>query len=280
MATPRSMPRLQRAERPKMRALRVLLDVNVLIGGFNKNPEAKAEKESAQQLLASIVVQGRMRQSLSGQDYPVQLITSYPILETFEQKLIGKPFNLPSDRVRLLVETVQDAAVYGPVGDVAAGPTRHWRSHLPMSDVEDVSILETAVWSRADLLVTNNLKDFVSKDFISVDTTHGRRAVNYAPGGDTNVVIAHPIDVVQWMRAGRYLHAERLWPEILKDSNGRNEQADQDFGQLVSGIRRQHSLDRRQQRTDRKDSLPGDGKSSEEPRARPEVDAPSTGPKR
>lgn len=41
-----------------MRVSRVLLDVNVLLAGFNRAADARVERESAQQLLASVVCRG------------------------------------------------------------------------------------------------------------------------------------------------------------------------------------------------------------------------------
>ena len=48
-----------------------------------------------------------------------------------------------------------------------------------MPDVEDAGVLATAVGAKADILVTDNLKDFTTKDASAVET----QVVNTTPSG-------------------------------------------------------------------------------------------------
>ena len=96
-----------------------------------------------------------------------------------------------------------------------------------MADIEDAGVLATAFASRATLLVTDNLKDFQTKESLRVDT----RIVKASSGlrqlhalrhqrSDVDVIVAHPLDVMAWLEQRLNFEPDALWNQIsLKPAN-------------------------------------------------------------
>lgn len=95
---------------------------------------------------------------------------------------------------------------------------------LPVRDVEDAGVLASSIAARVDILVTNNLDDFVIKDSERIDT----RQINirgmtprqlyvliYERDDGVSIVIAHPIDAIEWLRKGL-----RPTPESIRNLYG------------------------------------------------------------
>jgi hypothetical protein len=82
---------------------------------------------------------------------------------------------------------------------------------LPMKDIEDAGVLASAIAARADLLIADNLDDFAIKDAERVATQTVRRrggsrrqlcALILERSDGVSLVIAHPIDAIEWLDAG------------------------------------------------------------------------------
>jgi predicted nucleic acid-binding protein len=194
------------------RPVRVLLDVKVLIGNIMAHD--RGHVGSANQTLMSMV----SRQSWGIADRS-QLVISFEMIETLENVLQRRDF--PRERIKAYSSAIVDIVKYGPEGldpyIVLGGEER-----FALSDVEDAGVLATAFGARADILVTDNLRDFTSKDASSVNTqiietassgTRILQAFRYEIG-NTDLIIAHPFDVLGWIRAGFDFTPEKLWPLI------------------------------------------------------------------
>ena len=70
----------------------------------------------------------------------------------------------------------------------------------PLRDEEDRHVLEVAVAGEADLLVTANMADFETADVLKVGD--GTRIRLYPRPGRATLVIAHPDQARDWLRAG------------------------------------------------------------------------------
>jgi hypothetical protein len=93
-------------------------------------------------------------------------------------------------------------------------------SGLPMNEAEDAGVLTSCIAARVDLLVTDNLNDFLFKGAERIDTRQVVRrdgttrqlfAVVYERNDGMSIVIAHPIDALGWLRMGL-----RPTPEVIR----------------------------------------------------------------
>jgi hypothetical protein len=82
---------------------------------------------------------------------------------------------------------------------------------LPMKDIEDASVLASAIAARVDLLITDNLDDFAIEDAERIATQSVRRrggahrqldALIFERSDGVSLVIAHPIDAIEWLGGG------------------------------------------------------------------------------
>lgn len=122
---------------------------------------------------------------------PLSLVISWGMLETLREVLARELGFSAADAARLM-ELVASYATEGPsltLGGVGV---------MPIHDAEDRHVLETAWAGRADVFATANLRDFVQEDSeVLVDG----RVYRLARGGRT-MVMAHPFDVLRWLRGG------------------------------------------------------------------------------
>jgi predicted nucleic acid-binding protein len=153
------------------RAVRVVLDVNILVGNIIAHD--RGHKGTAMQTLVSMVSSHSW-----GFTDKAQLVISFEMIDTLE--LVLRRMQVTEARIKAYSNALIDVMRYGPDGLdpylILGGEER-----FAMSDVEDVGVLATAVGARADLLVTDNLRDFVSKDADIIDT----QFVNTASGSRT-----------------------------------------------------------------------------------------------
>jgi predicted nucleic acid-binding protein len=157
--------------------------------------------ETAAQTIVEIV--RRMRLG----DRAVQLVMSFEMIDTVERVLVrvGAPPEKAVDFAASLVELMK-------AGPLQLDPTLllSGRDQIAIRDREDSGVLATAIAARADLLVTDNLRDFVTRDaetvttgMIAVPTGERRRfAIFHERADHVSLVVAHPIDVLAWARAG------------------------------------------------------------------------------
>jgi predicted nucleic acid-binding protein len=190
--------------------LRVSLDVNIWIAHLLAMQNGR--KGGAATAIVSIV--GNMA-SAAG---PIQLIMSWEMIATLEDVLSRLDFDPQtiSDFISSLILLMKS----GPEGfDPHLLPESG--GHLGMRDEEDAGVLASAIIARVDLLVTNNLADFEIKDSERVETRkislRGQRsrqlfAVIYERNDGVGIVVAHPIDALEWLTEG-----VRPSPEIVKN---------------------------------------------------------------
>lgn len=92
------------------------------------------------------------------------------------------------------------------------------RDQIAMHDREDAGVLATAIAARVDLLVTDNLADFVTNDSVSFHTrvvgpAAGERqlmAIAHERRDGVSLVVAHPLDVREWVRRGFWIRADSI----------------------------------------------------------------------
>ncbi|WP_029621083.1 PIN domain-containing protein [Pseudorhizobium marinum] len=199
------------------RPVRVLLDVNVFVG--NIMARDRGHKGTATQTLVSMVSSQKW-----GIDDGAQLVISFEMIETLETVLRRLKFT--EDRIKAYTGSIIDIMKYGPDSLdpylILGGQER-----FAMSDVEDAGVLATAFGAEADILVTDNLMDFATKDASVVDTqvvtttSSGRRtlrALRYEIGR-ADLIVAHPFDVMQWLRLGYDFRPGTLWNAIQRPGN-------------------------------------------------------------
>lgn len=187
----------------------MLLDVNVFIGSLMA--EERGHQGTATQTLVSMVANHTW-----GMHDRAQLVVSVEMIETLEEVLRRRQFH--EDRIKAYTDALIDIMRYGPDALdpylILGGEER-----FAMPDVEDAGVLATAFGAQVDILVTDNLKDFITKDAAVVTTqvvdtrASGRRtlqALRYTIGS-ADLIVAHPFDVVQWLRAGRDFTPANLW---------------------------------------------------------------------
>lgn len=196
------------------RPVRVLLDVNVLVGNIIAHD--RGHRETATQTLISMVSHHRW-----GFADKAQLVLSHEMIDTLETVLDRLQFS--PERIKAYSSAIIDMMRYGPDALdpylILGGEER-----FAISDIEDAGVLATAFGTRADILVTDNLKDFISKDAAILDTqvvetmSSGKRTLQVLRYriGQSDLIIAHPFDVMAWMRLGYDFEPEALWTILVK----------------------------------------------------------------
>jgi predicted nucleic acid-binding protein len=178
----------------------VVPDVNVLVSKLNADRAGRS----------STISQKVVRYLISGTliSEPVQIAMSFKMLDTYRDVLLRKDY--PEDLV--------EASISGLVGIMKFGPLG-FDPHLvlggspdpALQDREDGGVLATAYAAQADLLITDNLKDFAGQDAETfrtsrVKTTGGTTRELYciirSRPGHRELVVAHPADVVSWAERG------------------------------------------------------------------------------
>lgn len=199
------------------RPVRVLLDVNIFVG--NIMAYDRGRKGTATQTLLSMV-----SNQTWGMVDKAQLVISFDMIDTLETVL--RRLDFTEDRIKAYSGSIIDIMKYGPEALdpylILGGEER-----FAMPDVEDAGVLATAIGTEADILVTDNLRDFATKDASVIDTqvvnttASGQRtlqALRYQIGG-ADLIVAHPFDVMQWMRLGYDFTPETLWNAIRSPGN-------------------------------------------------------------
>lgn len=196
--------------------LRILLDVNVWVA--NLMAAAKGRKGTAAQRIVSMVAMGRW----GHEERQAQLVVSLEMLETLERVL--HRLGASSDGSDAYIEAIKGIMKYGP-DELDPYLLFGGREQFAMADVEDAGVLATAVASRTTLLVTDNLKDFQTRDSLRVDT----RIVQRSSGSrqlqalrhrraDVDLIVAHPFDAVSWLEQRLDFEPEPLWQSLTSSS--------------------------------------------------------------
>jgi predicted nucleic acid-binding protein len=171
-------------------ALRVCLDLNVWCAALLA--DRKGRRNTASQCLVAMVRQGSCLSS------PVQLVISWGMLNRL-LKVLVQNLQVSSQTAELYISTI---AAYAHLGAVGTSPqlTLGGTGVIPLQDTEDAHVLETAIAGRANVLITANFKDFISKDVQVV--IPDRHAVYRGPD-DHAFQIVHPYLMMDWIRSGQ-----------------------------------------------------------------------------
>ena len=147
-----------------------------------------------------------------------QLVISIEMLETLEHVL--KRQGASSDSSEAYIEGIKGIMKYGP-DELDPYLVLGGHEQFAMADVEDAGVLATAFATRATLLVTDNLKDFQTKDALRVDTcvvkaSSGSRQLHALrhQRSDADVIVAHPLDVMTWLERRLDFEPDALWNQI------------------------------------------------------------------
>jgi hypothetical protein len=128
--------------------------------------------------------------------------------------------------ITLGVEAIKGIMKYGP-DELDPYLVLGGREPFAMADVEDAGVLATAFASRVALLVTDNLRDFQTRDCLWTDTrivksssgSRQLRALRHRRSG-IDVIVAHPLDVTAWLEQRLDFEPDALWEQIsLKPVN-------------------------------------------------------------
>jgi predicted nucleic acid-binding protein len=171
-------------------ALRVCLDLNIWCAALLA--DRKGRQSTASQSLVAMVRQGSCLSS------PVQLVISWGMLNRL-QKVLVRDLKVSTQTAELYISTI---AAYACLGAMGSSPqlTLGGTGVIPIRDTEDAHVLETAIAGKADVLITANFKDFISKDTEVV--IPDRHAVYRSPD-DHAFQIVHPYLMMDWMRSGQ-----------------------------------------------------------------------------
>jgi predicted nucleic acid-binding protein len=196
----------------------VVPDVNVLVSKLN------ADRAGRSSSISQKVVRHLIAGSIIGE--PVQIAMSFKMLDTYRDVLLRK--NYPEELV--------DESISGLIGIMKFGPLG-FDPHIvlggsvdpTLKDNEDGAVLATAYATKANILITDNLKDFAGQDAEMFQTSHAKTpngttrelscVIRSRPDGK-ELVIVHPADFVSWTERGfritpqsiRLMFAKRLKP--------------------------------------------------------------------
>ena len=147
-----------------------------------------------------------------------QLVISIEMLETLDHVL--KRQGASSDSSGAYIEAIKGIMKYGP-DELDPYLLLGGREQFAMADVEDAGVLATAFASRTALLVTDNLKDFQTKEALRVDTrivkaSSGTRQLHALrhQRSDVDLIVAHPLDVMAWLERRLDFEPEALWNHV------------------------------------------------------------------
>lgn len=194
------------------RPLRILLDVNVWVA--NLMAVARGRQGTATQKIVSMVTRGRW----GHQEREAQLVISIEMLETLARVLRRQ--GASSDSSESYIDAIKGIMKYGP-DELDPYLMLGGREQFAMSDVEDAGVLAAAFASKTTLLVTDNLRDFQTRDCLWTDT----RIVNSSSGprqlralrhrrAGVDVIVAHPLDVTAWLEQRLDFEPDLLWDRI------------------------------------------------------------------
>ena len=169
--------------------LRLCLDLNIWVAALLA--EAKGRQGTACQELVEIVRRGRCLSQ------PVQLIISWGMLNRLRQVLVQK-LQVSTPTAERYLETI---TAYAQLGAMDASPqlTLGGTGIVPIRDSEDAHVLETAISGKAQVLVTANFKDFITKNTEII--LPQRHAIQLTP--DCGFQIVHPYLFMEWIREGK-----------------------------------------------------------------------------
>ncbi len=200
--------------------LRVLLDVNVWVA--NLLAAGRGRQGTTVQNIVSMIAAGRW--GYDGRD--VQLVVSLEMLETLQHVLTRR--GASAEGAEAYCDAVRSIMKYGPE-ELDPYLLLGGHGQFAMDDLEDAGVLATAFASRTALLVTDNLKDFQTKDAGRIDTrvvrtASGRRQL-YAMRhrrGEVDLIVAHPLDVMSWIEGRMDFEPGEIWNKLILEAAKRS----------------------------------------------------------
>ena len=180
--------------------VRAVIDVNVLISNAMAWRAGKVRTLSQNTMSAILNDDPSLR--------PVQMVLSHAMLDTFAR--IARDQGFDPDAITRAVGGYADLMRHGP--DAIDPYLVLGGTPIPtLSDEEDGGVLATAIASRARIIVTNNIKDFIPAGCEVIPTstvqlpdgsTRDLSAVIIPhPSGHT-VIAANPADFMRWLKDG------------------------------------------------------------------------------
>jgi predicted nucleic acid-binding protein len=174
----------------------VVPDVNVLISKLN------ADRAGRSSTISQKVVRHLISESIIGE--PVQIAMSFKTLDTYRKVLLRKDY--PEELVEESISGLIGIMKFGPLGfdpHIVLGGSQD----PALKDIEDGGVLATAYAAHANILITDNLKDFAEQDAETFQTSHGKTpngitrelycVIRSRPDGK-ELVVVHPSDFVSW----------------------------------------------------------------------------------
>jgi hypothetical protein len=169
--------------------LGLCLDLNVFVADLLA--EAAGRPSTAARRLVGVAAAGRCALG------PVRLVISFGMLDRLEHVLEHK-LGLGSRLARERRDLIAGFASLGPAGGPAL--TLGGLGTMPMLDVEDRHVLETARAGRADWLVTANLRDFIAPSRTGLAPRQVRQDLAVMPGLEGGrLLIVHPRPAGTWI---------------------------------------------------------------------------------
>lgn len=175
--------------------IRLCLDLNIWCAALLA--DRKGKQNTASQTLVGIARQGFCTLG------PVQLVISWGMLNRLRLVLVHQ-LSIPQSAADLYIDVIKGYAELGASGaspQLSLGGT----GVIALPDSEDAHVLETALAGRAKVLVTNNFKDFVSKDIRIIVHQQDNKlsapahAIHFAPAHTFH--IANASQMMAWIRS-------------------------------------------------------------------------------
>ena len=173
---------------PTPALLRLCLDLNVWVADFLGT--RRGRRGGSSPWLADAVRSGACQAG------PLQLVVSLGMLDR-PALVLTREFQVEADAAETLARAIGSVASFEPAGD---HPHAVVGGVYPLRDEEDRHVLEVAVAGEADLLVTANMADFETADILKIGDDARIRL--YPRPGQATLVIAHPDQARDWLRAG------------------------------------------------------------------------------
>ncbi len=177
---------------------RLCLDLNVWVADLLAH--ARGRVGTMSQTLVDVVREGTC--SLG----PTQLVISWGMIDRLGDVLL-REFDVNGEDVRALQLGIATIAQRGPSGAapyVLLGGT----GVIPVRDTEDRGVMETALAGYADVLVTNNFRDFAGGHAVVI-VPHRIASVTVGP---QRLLIVIPSVMCEWLGAGRISLPKRRSP--------------------------------------------------------------------
>lgn len=166
------------------KVVRLCLDLNIWCAALLA--DLKGRQNTSCQSLVKIVRQGNCTLG------KVQLVISWGMLNRLE-KVLKKDWQIENTAANLYIDAIRGYASLSP--QLTLGGT----GIIPLRDLEDAHVLETALAGRADILITANFSDFISKDTqISIPQRHGIHTTS-----SHILQIVHPYLMMTWLKNGQ-----------------------------------------------------------------------------